>query len=78
MLRTRSESHRKETNLNTPCHDAELTRRHALCDPAVVARLDELGVVIVPDAKLTPAGLQTGQETAHCAPVIKAAGRFAD
>jgi tripartite-type tricarboxylate transporter receptor subunit TctC len=52
----------------------------ALKDPAVVAKLDELGAVIVPDAKLTPAGLQTWlqQETARYAPVIKAAGQFAD
>jgi tripartite-type tricarboxylate transporter receptor subunit TctC len=52
----------------------------ALKDPSVVAKLDELGAVIVPDAKLTPAGLQTWlqQETARYAPVIKAAGQFAD
>jgi tripartite-type tricarboxylate transporter receptor subunit TctC len=52
----------------------------ALKDPAVVAKLDELGAVIVPDAKLTPAGLQTWlqQETVRYAPVIKAAGQFAD
>lgn len=52
----------------------------ALKDPGVVAKLDELGAVIVPDAKLTPAGLQTWlqQETARYAPVIKAAGQFAD
>ena len=52
----------------------------ALKDPSVVAKLDDLGAVIVPDAKLTPAGLQTWlqQETARYAPVIKAAGQFAD
>jgi tripartite-type tricarboxylate transporter receptor subunit TctC len=52
----------------------------ALKEPSVVAKLDELGAVIVPDAKLTPAGLQTWlqQETARYAPVIKAAGQFAD
>jgi tripartite-type tricarboxylate transporter receptor subunit TctC len=52
----------------------------ALKDPAVAAKLDELGAVTVPDAKLTPAGLQTWlqQEIARYAPVIKAAGQFAD
>jgi tripartite-type tricarboxylate transporter receptor subunit TctC len=52
----------------------------ALKEPSVVAKLDELCAVIVPDAKLTPAGLQTWlqQETARYAPVIKAAGQFAD
>ena len=52
----------------------------ALKDPAVVAKMDELGAVIVPEAKQTPAGLQTWlqQETARYAPVIKAAGQFAD
>ena len=42
--------------------------------------LNELGAVIVPDAKQTPAGLQTwlAEETARYAPVIKAAGQFAD
>ena len=52
----------------------------ALKDPAVVSRLDELGAVIVPDDKLTPAGLQTWlkQDTDRYAPVIKAAGQFAD
>ena len=54
--------------------------RAALKDPAVTAKLDELGAVIVADAKLTPAGLQAWlqQETARYAPVIKAAGQFAD
>jgi tripartite-type tricarboxylate transporter receptor subunit TctC len=52
----------------------------ALKDPAIVAKLDDLGAVIVPEAKQTPAGLQTWlqQETARYAPVIKAAGQFAD
>ena len=52
----------------------------ALKDPAVVAKMDELGAVIVPEAKQTPAGLQSWlqQETARYAPVIKAAGQFAD
>ena len=54
--------------------------RAALKDPAVIAKMDELGAVIVPEAKQTPAGLQTWlqQETARYAPVIKAAGQFAD
>ncbi len=52
----------------------------ALKDPAVIARLTELGAVIVPDDKLTTAGLQTWlqQETQRYGPVIKAAGQFAD
>lgn len=52
----------------------------ALKDPAVIARLTELGAVIVPDEKLTTAGLQTWlqQETQRYGPVIKAAGQFAD
>lgn len=48
----------------------------ALKDPAVAGRLAELGAIVVPDDKLTPAGLQ--QETQRYAPVIKAAGQFAD
>ena len=54
--------------------------RAALKDPVVAQRMDELGAVVVPDSKLTPAGLQTWlvQETARYAPVIKAAGQFAD
>ncbi|MGM9491559.1 tripartite tricarboxylate transporter substrate-binding protein [Ideonella sp. YS5] len=54
--------------------------RTALKDPAVVARLAELGAIIPPDDKLTPAGLQgwLQQETQRYAPVIKAAGQFAD
>jgi len=52
----------------------------ALKDPAVVQKMHELGAVIVPEAKQTPAGLQTwlAQETARYAPIIKAAGQFAD
>ena len=52
----------------------------ALKDPAVAARLVELGAVVVPDDKLTPAGLQTWlqQEITRYGPVIKAAGQFAD
>lgn len=54
--------------------------RAALKDPAVSSRLAELGAVIVPESKQTPAGLQTwlADETARYAPVIKAAGQFAD
>jgi len=52
----------------------------ALKDPNVVAKLTELGSVVVPEDKQTPAGLQTWlqQETQRYAPVIKAAGQFAD
>jgi tripartite-type tricarboxylate transporter receptor subunit TctC len=54
--------------------------KSALKDPGVVKTLNDLGAVIVPDSKLSPAGLQTwlGQETARYGPVIKAAGQFAD
>lgn len=54
--------------------------RVALKDPAVVAKLTELGAMIVSDDKQTPAGLQTWlqQETLRYGPVIKAAGQFAD
>jgi tripartite-type tricarboxylate transporter receptor subunit TctC len=54
--------------------------RAALKDPAVAAKLTELGAMIVPDDKQTPAGLQTWlqQETLRYGPVIKAAGQFAD
>jgi tripartite-type tricarboxylate transporter receptor subunit TctC len=54
--------------------------RTALKDPAVSSKLTELGAMIVPDEKQTPAGLQTWlqQETLRYAPVIKAAGQFAD
>ena len=52
----------------------------ALKDPVVAQRLNELGAVVVPEAKLSPEGLKTwlAQETARYAPVIKAAGQFAD
>lgn len=54
--------------------------RAALKDPAVVAKLNELGAAIVPEGKQTPAGLQSWlqQETLRYGPVIKAAGQFAD
>ena len=54
--------------------------RVALKDPSVVAKITELGSVIVPEDKQTPAGLQTWlqQETQRYGPVIKAAGQFAD
>ena len=43
-------------------------------------QLDDLGAVVVPAAKQSPEGLKTWlvQETARYAPVIKAAGQFAD
>jgi tripartite-type tricarboxylate transporter receptor subunit TctC len=52
----------------------------ALKDAGVVQKFDELGVVFVSDANLTPAGLQTWlqQEVARYGPLIKAAGQFAD
>ena len=52
----------------------------ALKDPVVIAKMSELGSVIVPEDKQTPAGLQTWlqQETQRYGPVIKAAGQFAD
>ena len=54
--------------------------RTALKDPVVAKRLDELGAVVPSDDKLTPAGLQNwlDKETQRYAPVIKAAGQFAD
>lgn len=54
--------------------------RKALKDPGVVQRLTELGAVVPADDKLTPAGLQSWltQETQRYAPLIKAAGQFAD
>jgi tripartite-type tricarboxylate transporter receptor subunit TctC len=54
--------------------------RTALKDPNVMARMAELGAEIVPDAKLTPEGLKSWlrQETDRWAPVIKAAGVYAD
>ena len=52
----------------------------ALKDPSVMQKMQELGAVIVPEAKQTPAGLQTwlAQETQRYGPIIKAAGQFAD
>lgn len=54
--------------------------RAALKDLEVLKKLDELGAVIAPESKQTPEGLRTwlAQETARYAPVIKAAGQFAD
>ena len=54
--------------------------RAALKDPGVAQKLAELGAVVVPESKQTPAGLQSwlSQETARYTPVIKAAGQFAD
>ncbi len=54
--------------------------RAALKDPTVSTKLTELGAMIVPEDKQTPAGLQTWlqQETLRYGPVIKAAGQFAD
>ncbi|MBV7427355.1 MULTISPECIES: tripartite tricarboxylate transporter substrate-binding protein [unclassified Acidovorax] len=54
--------------------------RTALKDPAVVQRLTDLGAVIPSEEKLNPEGLRTwlDQETQRYAPVIKAAGQFAD
>ena len=54
--------------------------RVALKDPAVVKRMTELGAVIVPESKQTPEGLQSWLklETERYAPVLKAAGQFAD
>lgn len=52
----------------------------ALKDPAVVQRLTDLGAIVASDDKLSPTGLRTwlSQETQRYAPVIKAAGQFAD
>ena len=54
--------------------------RAALKDPTVATRLAELGAENVPDAKLTPEGLRSWlkQETERYAPIIKAAGVYAD
>lgn len=54
--------------------------RTALKEPAIASKLIELGGVIPPDDKLTPAGLQSWlkAETERYAPVLKAAGQFAD
>ena len=52
----------------------------ALKDPTVVARMSELGAEFVPEAKLSPEGLRSWlkQETERYAPLIKAAGVYAD
>jgi tripartite-type tricarboxylate transporter receptor subunit TctC len=54
--------------------------KDALKDPAVAQRLADLGAIIPSDDKLTPTGLKSWleQETLRYAPVIKAAGQFAD
>ncbi|MET1115380.1 MAG: tripartite tricarboxylate transporter substrate-binding protein [Comamonas sp.] len=54
--------------------------RTALKDPEVAKRMADLGAIIPADDKLTPQGLQSWleQETQRYAPVIKAAGQFAD
>jgi len=54
--------------------------RAALKDPQVVQKMTELGAEIVPDAKLTPEGLQTWlkAEIDKWGPIIKATGQFAD
>ncbi|MGO4307511.1 tripartite tricarboxylate transporter substrate-binding protein [Cupriavidus sp. RAF12] len=54
--------------------------RAALKDPAVAARLQELGAVIVPEDKQTPEGLRTwlAAEIDKWSPIIKAAGVKAD
>nr|WP_234413794.1 tripartite tricarboxylate transporter substrate-binding protein [Ideonella sp. A 288] len=54
--------------------------RTALKDPAVLQRLAELGATPAADAKLSPEGLRSWlkQETDRWAPVIKAAGAYAD
>ncbi len=54
--------------------------RTSLKDPEVMRRFAELGAEIVPDAKQTPAGLQTWlkSEIDRLGPLIRAAGKFAD
>jgi len=54
--------------------------RAALKDPAVVARMSELGAEIVPDAKLTPDGLKNWlqPEIDKWGALIRAAGNYAD
>jgi len=54
--------------------------RTALKDPTFVTRMAELGAEIVPDAKLSPEGLRSWlkAETERYAPIIKAAGVYAD
>jgi tripartite-type tricarboxylate transporter receptor subunit TctC len=52
----------------------------ALKDPAVIAKAADLGAVIVPEAKQTPAALQAWvkDEINKWAPLLKAAGQYAD
>jgi tripartite-type tricarboxylate transporter receptor subunit TctC len=52
----------------------------ALKDPSVIAKAADLGAVIVPEAKQTPAALQAWvkDEIAKWAPLLKAAGQYAD
>lgn len=54
--------------------------RAALKDPAVTARMKDLGAVIVPEDKQTPEGLRTwlASEIDKWSPIIKAAGVSAD
>ena len=54
--------------------------RLALKDPSVLDRLTQAGAVVPNDDKLTPEGLRgwLKQETDRYAPIIKAAGKFAD
>lgn len=54
--------------------------RTALKDPGVTARMAELGAEVVPEAKQTPEGLRSWlkAETERYAPMIKAAGVYAD
>ena len=54
--------------------------RAALKDPAVMARMKDLGAVIVPEDKQTPEGLRTwlASEIDKWSPIIKAAGVKAD
>lgn len=57
-----------------------LALRHALVDPNVVKRFQEMGVVVPVDSRLTPQALstQTAAEIKKWAPVIKAAGDKAE
>jgi tripartite-type tricarboxylate transporter receptor subunit TctC len=52
----------------------------ALKEPAVLARLTELGAIVAADDKLSPAGLREWLqvETQRYGPLIRAAGQFAD
>lgn len=57
-----------------------LALRHALADPNVVKRFQEMGVVVPAENRLTPQALstQTAAEIKKWAPVIKAAGDKAE